>query len=47
MIRVLPSTLLLLLCAGLACAQPEAPASRFIPLQLIIGDVWNGERSVT
>ncbi len=36
-----------LLCAGPARAQAEAPATRFIPLQLIIGDSWNGEHSIT
>ncbi len=36
-----------LLCAGPALAQSESPATRFIPLQLIIGDSWNGEHSIT
>ena len=59
MTRVLPSIRVLLLCtalllctgfllcAGPALAQAEAPATRFIPLQLIIGDSWNGEHSIT
>ena len=39
----------ILLCAGLMAgtAGAEAPASRFIPLQLILGDRWSGEHSIT
>jgi hypothetical protein len=35
--------------ASLAClpALAETPATRYIPLQLIIGDTWNGEQSIT
>jgi len=34
---------------SLAClpALAETPATRYIPLQLIIGDTWNGEQSIT
>ncbi len=37
-----------LLCAALA-AEPAAAElpSRFIPLQLIVGDRWNGEQTIT
>jgi hypothetical protein len=28
-------------------AMAETPATRYIPLQLIVGDTWNGEQSVT
>ena len=39
----------LLLCAGLigGPAGGQTPASRFIPLQLILGDRWNGEQTIT
>jgi hypothetical protein len=35
--------------AWLSClpAWAQAPATRYIPLQLIIGDAWNGEQTIT
>src|ERR1700731_2815721 len=49
MTRALPAAIAFLLCAGLAvgAGRAEAPVSRYIPLQLIIGDTWNGEHSIT
>jgi hypothetical protein len=49
MTRTLPAALAFLLCAGLAAGAggAETPVPRYIPLQLIIGDNWNGEHSIT
>ena len=52
---VLASSLLLAAATAAQAAEPDgwdraydpATGSRFIPLQLIIGGVWNGERTIT
>jgi hypothetical protein len=50
MIRLIAATIILLLCAaplGSALADTQAPAVRFIPLELILGDIWNGGETLT
>ena len=46
MIAQIAGKIAMLLCMALA-AWPAAAQTRFIPLQLIIGDRWNGEESIT
>jgi hypothetical protein len=45
--RPIVPIIILLLWAAAAQAGAEAPATRFIPLELIIGAAWNGEKTIT
>lgn len=49
MLRAILVSALMFLCAGSTRAAPgdAAAPARFIPLQLIVGGIWNGEPTVT
>ena len=47
MIRLIVSAFLCLLAASASQAAAEAPATRFIPLELIVGAAWSGEKTIT
>jgi hypothetical protein len=46
-IRPIVPIMALLLGAASAQARADAPATRFIPLQLIVGDSWDGTETIT